>query len=291
MLLVAVSGGVDSCVLLDFLLRQNRTDLAVAHFNHGTRPSADADAEFVRDLAHAAGLPFYSQKVALGPTASEATARNARYRFLKTLAAGDPIYTAHHLDDLCESLAINLRRGTGWRGLTPFFDPQIRQPFLDPNHPWDQNDILRYAADHHLTWRQDPTNNDPQYLRNRLRPALKQLTPATRQQLFTLYQTQLAHRRGIESLDRDLLAPLAVSTPAGTLYPRDFFRTLDATTAAELLRSALAETGLTATRPQRSDLAHAIQTYAPGKKFNLPQDRFVTFTKTHFCLPARQPVL
>ena len=78
---LAISGGVDSMCLLHML--KDDKDVVVAHFNHGTRPSADDDEKFVASYAKKYGLPFYSEKAQLGADVSEADARSARYAFLK----------------------------------------------------------------------------------------------------------------------------------------------------------------------------------------------------------------
>ena len=113
-ILVAVSGGVDSVVLLDMLAR-SEDRLVVAHVDHGIREESSEDAQFVEGLAHQYQVPFVSTRLELGLEASEDTARRARYAFLEAEAAkrGAVIVTAHHLDDVVGSVAINLIRGTG----------------------------------------------------------------------------------------------------------------------------------------------------------------------------------
>ena len=137
---LAISGGIDSVVLLDLMLRRfGAESLLVLHFDHGTRPSSKTDCDFVRRLADSYGTEFISQDANLGANVSEATARAARYNFFGEVARAlnpaspPPILTAHHLDDLVESVAINLARGTGWRGLAVFSNPLTRQPFLTPD--------------------------------------------------------------------------------------------------------------------------------------------------------------
>lgn len=299
--LLAVSGGLDSVVLL----HQYKDDPAVlvAHFNHGTRPSADDDQRFVANLAARYHKPFLTAKHNLGPSASEDQARQARYLFLKSTASQHhaTLYTAHHQDDLLESIAINLLRGTGWRGLTPMSDPAIRRPLLAQT----KHDLLRYAAAHQLTFRQDPTNTDDHYLRNRLRPLLQQLPAATRQNLISLAQHQKTLKLELDQLLDHLLpqdgvyqrawfAPtlgIAASvTPKSVVAPDSSTVATDAA-ALELLRAALARHSQThpnqplkATHPQLQAFLHAIRTYAPGKQFNLPGDHLITLHKTYFVL-------
>ncbi|HEX6258362.1 MAG TPA: tRNA lysidine(34) synthetase TilS, partial [Candidatus Saccharimonadales bacterium] len=121
---VAVSGGVDSIVLLDMLAGQAGLELIVAHFDHGIRQDSTEDAEFVRAAAQRYSLPFELGQATLGPGASEEAARTARYSFLRSIAKKYQarIVTAHHADDVIETIAINVARGTGWRGLVSLRD-------------------------------------------------------------------------------------------------------------------------------------------------------------------------
>ena len=137
---VAVSGGVDSVALLHLLLEANderRTmndedspssvlrppfRFVVAHFDHGIRKDSAEDRKLVQAMAQKIrGLPFVYDEGRLGPRASEATARLARYTFLRRVlqaSGARAIVTAHHQDDLLETAIINLLRGTGRKGLT-----------------------------------------------------------------------------------------------------------------------------------------------------------------------------
>ena len=98
---VAVSGGVDSVVLLHMLAHRPDIELVVAHFDHGIRDYSVADAQFVKELADSYGLPFESRREKLGKQASEDLARSRRYAFLRSVADKHQakIMTAHHADD------------------------------------------------------------------------------------------------------------------------------------------------------------------------------------------------
>ena len=167
--ILAVSGGIDSMVLLERFFRAEPENIVVAHFNHGTRISADLDEQFVFSRCKELKVPFETMKIMLGEGVSEELARQKRYDFLYHVANkyGGEIYTAHHLDDLIESIAINLIRGTGWRGLTPFSDNRIHRPFIEMG--FYKVDILRFAAENKVLFREDPTNATDDYLRNRVR--------------------------------------------------------------------------------------------------------------------------
>jgi len=187
--LVAVSGGVDSTVLLEALAECASAldlDLAVGHVNHGLRGArADADEDRVRSHACRLGLPFASRRVdpralrqtgpsRVRPTLQEA-ARRVRYRALQSLAeaaGAGCIATAHTLDDQAETVLLRLFRGAGPDGLggIPERSPdgwRVR-PLL-----WvGRAEIERFARARGLSWSEDPSNRDPTYARSRLRLAL-----------------------------------------------------------------------------------------------------------------------
>ncbi len=106
--IVAVSGGIDSIVLLDVLVKSG-AELVVAHVDHGIRADSHEDESFVHRLADKYGLPFVSTRLALGSRASEDLARRERYKWLETVRAqysAKAIVTAHHQDDVLETIVI-----------------------------------------------------------------------------------------------------------------------------------------------------------------------------------------
>jgi tRNA(Ile)-lysidine synthetase-like protein len=174
---IAVSGGVDSMSLLDILASRPQIGLIVAHFNHGIREDSDKDEELVRRRADELNLPFEVGYGSLGPKASEAAARKARYDFLHSVKdkyQADSIITAHHLDDALETAIINLIRGTGRKGLSAISaNKQVRRPLLS----YSKSEILIYARAKAIIWREDETNDSDDYLRNYLRKGvLKRLS-------------------------------------------------------------------------------------------------------------------
>jgi len=177
---VAVSGGRDSVALLDVLARTARAHgarLEVVTVDHRSRPGSGDDAAFVWTLARSLGLPV--RRVDLPPTpASEAAWREARYTVFDGLDA-DRVALAHHADDLAETVLLQLIRGIGPAALAPMGWQRGRcvRPLLAvPGRA-----IAAYAASRGLTWREDPTNAAPRFLRSRLRhevlPLLEDLRP------------------------------------------------------------------------------------------------------------------
>jgi tRNA(Ile)-lysidine synthetase-like protein len=180
---VAVSGGVDSMVLLDLLIQKSRNKkdaqlhLIVAHFNHGIRPDSSEDESLVAEVAKRLSLPFEVGYGDFKTHASEEKAREQRYKFLeevKTKHKAKGIITAHHEDDLIETAFINILRGTGPQGLSAMQNNlNIKRPLLG----WSKKEVLSYAKENAIKWREDSTNQDPAYLRNYIRlnimPGLK----------------------------------------------------------------------------------------------------------------------
>lgn len=175
--IVAVSGGVDSVVLLDMLVNneiviETGAQYIVAHFDHGIREESGRDAEFVRALARRYGLGFELGSAKLGKGASEDTARTMRYEFLQQCRKkynAPSIILAHHQDDMVETAIINLIRGTSWRGLSSLESTQeLLRPLLDKT----KNQLTAYAQHHNLDWVEDSTNTDQTYLRNYVRHRL-----------------------------------------------------------------------------------------------------------------------
>lgn len=176
---VAVSGGVDSMVLLDMLAREDKLELIVAHYDHGIRNDSSEDRKLVELVARRKGLKFEYEEGRLGFKTSEAEARKARYDFLRRMKnkhKAKYIVTAHHLDDALETLLINLIRGTGRRGVLKETN-EIKRPLLKMT----KSEIVDYAKTHKLKWREDFTNKDNRYLRNYVRneliPSMKEQDP------------------------------------------------------------------------------------------------------------------
>jgi tRNA(Ile)-lysidine synthase len=166
---VAVSGGVDSMVLLDILRRNPNLDIVVAHFDHGIRKDSDEDKNLVISTANTHNLIYEVGQGRLGRGASEEEARKARYRFLQSTKdkySADALITAHHQDDLIETAFINILRGSGHRGLVSIkLNSKVLRPLL--NFP--KTRLINYAKEQGLVWREDATNSDESYLRNYIR--------------------------------------------------------------------------------------------------------------------------
>jgi len=186
--LLAVSGGVDSVVLLDVfsnLAEENHYQITVAHYNHKLRgTNSNSDAEFVKRLAKSYNLPFYLSSGNVKEYATENTlsieqaARTLRYRYLSQTAQNlkiNYIFTAHTSDDSAETFLFNLFRGSGLTGLSGIplkrrlnKSNYIFRPFLTLS----KDDLIEYAKRRKLKWQEDESNSLLFYTRNKIRHEL-----------------------------------------------------------------------------------------------------------------------
>lgn len=271
---VAVSGGVDSIVLLDMLVSKTKLAkggkpwrLVVAHFDHGMRPDSELDRLFVQKAAEHYHLSFVYDEGKLGQGASEAAARTARYHFLnrvKEVASADAVVTAHHQDDMLETAVINILRGTGRRGLTALKSkPDLLRPLL---HMSKQN-ILDYAKAHDLKWREDSTNQDTRYLRNYVRhKIMPRIVTADREQF-------LSHISNLAELNQEIDAALADHLnihPAHDILDRQWFIMLPDNVAAEVMLGWLRQHGVSQLDKKAvKRLLTAAKSLDPGKQVDV----------------------
>nr|WP_227006009.1 tRNA lysidine(34) synthetase TilS [Marinifilum sp. N1E240] len=210
--MVAVSGGIDSVVLLH-LLKQMEIDCAIAHCNFHLRgDESDGDFEFVRDLAEQYGIPFYSKDfdtkeyAAENKQSIEMAARELRYEWfeqLRELLSYQYIAVGHHADDVAETVLINLARGTGIHGLTGIKAKlgKIIRPLL----PFTRTELEAYAKVNNLQYREDSTNKETDFVRNKIRhqiiPVLEEINPSIRKTMTE----NVARFREVEQIYNDVI--------------------------------------------------------------------------------------
>lgn len=182
-LVVGVSGGADSIYLAQTLLEISQP-IIVAHYNHGIRETASADADFVRNYAHDHNINFVLEKGDVYDFAQqkkislEVASRILRYDFLFRVAKesdAKAVAVAHHADDQVETLLLNLLRGTGLRGLTGMQyrwlpNPWSKSiPLVRPLLGLYKSEIINELTQKGVPFRIDETNDDVSFLRNRIR--------------------------------------------------------------------------------------------------------------------------
>lgn len=210
--ILALSGGIDSMVLMDLLLKA-KVEFVAAHCNFHLRgEESNGDDWFVRRFAEKRGIQcfvkhFETEKYATNHGISiEMAARDLRYGWFEQLRQElgcDKIAVAHHADDQAETFFINLLRGAGLNGLKGMkpHNGVIIRPLL-----WaSREQIRKYAVENHIVWREDHTNVESVYLRNRIRnqllPVFDELQPKARHGLYK----SLEHLSAENELYRSLL--------------------------------------------------------------------------------------
>ncbi|MCU7845429.1 MAG: tRNA lysidine(34) synthetase TilS [Candidatus Thiodiazotropha sp. (ex Monitilora ramsayi)] len=188
---VALSGGVDSCVLIHLLVSIRQVlpwSFQAIHVNHGLQEEADRWQEFCESLCAEYQVPVQTVSLGLRPKPGEsleAVAREARYKAIAgVMGAGALVLTAQHQDDQAETLLLQLLRGSGPAGIAGMpvvsrFDPGwLARPLLD----YSRGSLEDYAEEHQLQWLEDPSNRDLRFDRNFIRrevmPLLKSRWPS-----------------------------------------------------------------------------------------------------------------
>lgn len=194
-LLVAVSGGLDSVVLLH-LLHKMEVSCVVAHCNFKLRDKdSDRDEVFVKDLAEKYNYPVHTIAFETAEYAKEKgisiemAARDLRYDWFEKIRKESEcsyILTAHHADDVIETVLINLTRGTGIHGLTGIKAKMNR--LVRPLLPFSRDELKIYATDNQVGYREDYTNAETDFVRNKIRhqiiPVLREINPSIQKTMY-----------------------------------------------------------------------------------------------------------
>lgn len=280
---VAVSTGVDSMALLDLLQHlppSQRPLLLVAHVNHELRAQSAEEEEYLRDYCQRRGLPL---AVAHWPKGEhpqqgiEEAARHFRYAFFERLMVrqhAKVVLTAHHANDLAETMLMKLARGgqlsqlLGIRDQRPFGPGRLVRPLL----PFTKQDLYQYARARHLKWFEDATNRELTVARNRFRhqilPALEKENPQLVPHLLD-YRAQLAEL--LKWRDRELSRQLVPMLKNKHLQLVPLLR-LDRDRQLDLLRYWLEQQGVV---DLKADLLAQLQQLLaneqkPQAQFTLP---------------------
>jgi tRNA(Ile)-lysidine synthase len=214
---LAISGGLDSMVLLDAAAQVAAADtLLVATYDHGTGVASTAAAALVSERACALGLSVVSARAGMRLT-SEAEWRDARWSFLRSSAAENcgVVFTAHTRDDQVETVLMRVMRGAGARGLAGLLaDSDVVRPLLK----FSRRELVSYARAEGLTWIEDPSNDSPRHFRNRIRhdllPAMRRVHHSIDEDLLAIGKRAAGWRAKVEALVGEL-APESIDTVAG----------------------------------------------------------------------------
>lgn len=285
-LLLAVSGGLDSMVLMH-LFHQLNYDIAIAHCNFQLRgKESDADEKFVKVKSEKLKVKSYFIRFETEKFANEnklsiqLAARKLRYDWFYQLLENenyDYLLTAHHLDDQLETFLINLSRGTGIEGLTGI--PATNDKIIRPLLLFSREEILAFAEENSISWREDSSNASTKYLRNRIRheviPVLKTLNP----NFLESFENTLEHLNQANTLVNDaakLQFDLVVEK-SNNQYIFDISKVLELSNYKAYLYQWLKDFGFTAWN-DIYDLVHANS----GKQI---------FSETHVLLKDRNHLI
>ncbi|HYJ78994.1 MAG TPA: tRNA lysidine(34) synthetase TilS [Longimicrobiaceae bacterium] len=277
--LVALSGGADSTVLLHllrFAARGAGVRVSAAHFDHAMRPESAADARWVAGLCAAWEVPLAVARAGRAPRGEE-EARDLRYAFLRTAreqAGATHLATAHHADDQAETVLFRLLRGTGTAGLAgiaPLDAGGVVRPLL----PFWRAELRRYARARRLRWREDPTNRLPGAARNRIRLELlplleRDVAPGARRSLVRLAELAREDEAAWERVLADASGGLAREEEGALVLVRGELAGYDSAVAARLLRGLLRRYGLVLDRTGTRAALRFICTAPSGRQLLLP---------------------
>ncbi len=264
-LLVAVSGGLDSVVLLHLLRAtagRQGMGLEVAHLDHAMRAESAGDLDWVRGLCAAWQLPLHTRRLTIAPR-GEDRARMARYGFLHEVAesrGARAIATAHHADDQAETILFRILRGTGLRGLRGI-PSRTRRGVIRPLLGFWRTELERYARAHNLRFRTDSTNRSLDPARNLLRLRVlprveRSFAPAARRHLVALAHEAAEVEAALERQVADAEAAAVTRDGGAVLLARTPLLGYDSATATRLLRRSLRRFG---TVPGRAGTRSALQ--------------------------------
>jgi len=215
-LLIAISGGVDSVVLFHLLHKLNY-DVSLAHCNFKLRgKESDLDEEFIKNLNQISAnqiftIIFDTEKYAKEHKLStQIAARELRYNWFQKLITEhkfEYVLTAHHADDNLETFLIHLTRGSGLDGFTGI--PKVNGNIVRPLLAFSRKEILNYAKDNDIEWREDASNASNKYIRNKIRhqvlPVLKEINPS----IFDSFATTIENLQESKQIIEDRIENIA----------------------------------------------------------------------------------
>lgn len=230
---VAVSGGIDSMVLLDALRRialEKNIQIYVLHYNHKWRKKSDLDKKLVQDYCNKFSIKFIYDEADGKINKSEEEARNLRYSFFNKASKKyklEIICTAHHRDDQIETIIFRLARGTGPKGLIPIkeLNNLLCRPFIDIS----KDQINSYAKENHIKFINDTTNKNLKYKRNLIRlkilPLMRNINPCADNNLLVCSDLIYSQDQAISIYFAFILKKISIKSPFS--WDRLRFLTLD----------------------------------------------------------------
>lgn len=282
--IVAVSGGVDSMVLLDLLRQKPGLKLVVAHFDHGIRHDSHLDRKLVQDVVARYGLPFVHTRAELGPGASEDQARRARYEFLrrvKEASGAKAIITAHHHDDMLETAIHNILRGTGRKGVSSLSRSDVIRPLLK----FSKKQLQEHGNSNGIKWREDVTNQDTRYRRNYIR---HKITPKLDDKNLAQFKFLVEKIRDINIKADSEIAKVLQKLETKSGLSRQGFIKLPHDVSREVMAAWLRNNEIRQfDRKSLERLVAAAKTFKTGKRADIDAKRQLAISKTHIQIVTR----
>ena len=279
---IGVSGGLDSMSLLHLVRGAvPHLPLRAAHVDHRMRADSHEDAAWVAEVCSQWGVPC-EVRTAAAPVASEEEGRRLRYRFFEEvrrgMGAGALVMTAHTADDQAETVLFRAARGSGVRGLAgirPRRSPSLVRPLL----PFWRRELEAYARERAVPYREDPTNRDKRWTRNRLRhdvlPAMEDAVPGAAGALAALAETSRLHAAALDELLDARIEQLTVEPrdPGGASdalsLDRSSLLSLSDPVLALAMRRAAARAGGEAGRTATAALVRFVRESASGRAMHI----------------------
>ena len=285
--LVAVSGGADSVALLSLLHQVAGTldlHLEAAHLDHALRDASRDDARFVEQLCIGLGIPLTVERQDVGEIARqckgnlEEVAREVRRNFLTTTAQArncNLIALGHHADDQAETFLMRLLRGSGSAGLAGM--RMVSESVVRPLLPFHRDVLLAYLKEEGIAWREDESNQDQKFTRNRIRhhllPVLESFNPKISSQLVVLCEQLRQDDDFWTGFVAQELARCGEWQGDGYTLDRALMLELVPALAGRVVRAALSKVrgnlrGITATHI--ADILHLVREGPPQGELSLP---------------------
>ena len=253
-IVVGLSGGADSVALLHVLCSLKEEfgwEITAVHIHHGLRgEAADGDAAFAEDFCAKLGIPCLVRKYDVKAEAKarklgeEETGRLLRYAAFREIAGEDGyIAVAHHRKDQAETVLMRLCRGTGLRGLTGM--SPVREKICRPLLFCSREEIEEYCRENNLLWREDATNQEETYTRNKLRlrilPLLAEINPKAEEHISETAELLSVEEDFLEGQAAACWEDVKLDAPEGEIHlDREKLRALHPAMKKRVLRKAMA---------------------------------------------------
>jgi tRNA(Ile)-lysidine synthase len=268
-LVLAVSGGADSAVLLDAVVRLRTTahQILVASVDHGTGDAATEATALTVAAAARAGLPAISERLTLTQR-DEASLRDGRWRFLRRVAAvqGGVVVTAHSLDDHVETVIMRVLRGASARGLAGLLaESDVERPLLEHRRAA----IREYVRSRDVEFVEDPTNTSLAYFRNRVRlqllPAISEVRPEFEQEIIDISRRAATLRSQVDEIARGFALDSGEEVDALVRLDANALSCLPDESLWLVLPSLAAQSGATLDRRGLARLASVVRSTAGSR--------------------------